>query len=29
MVEVPNGPKETWNDRVAKGTAKVPGGIHD
>jgi hypothetical protein len=29
MVEVPNGPRETWNDRIARGTAKVPGGIHD
>ena len=22
-------PFETWNDRIAKGTAKVPGGLHD
>jgi dihydropyrimidine dehydrogenase (NAD+) subunit PreA len=29
MVEVPSGPRDTWNDRVAKGTAKIPGGIHD
>jgi hypothetical protein len=29
MVEVPNGERETWNDRIAKGAAKVPGGIHD
>jgi len=29
MVEVGNGPKETWNDRVAQGRDKVPGGIHD
>jgi hypothetical protein len=20
---------ESWNDRIAKGTAKVPGGLHD
>jgi dihydropyrimidine dehydrogenase (NAD+) subunit PreA len=29
MHEVPGGPKETWNDRVARGDAKVPGGIHE
>ncbi len=29
MVEVPGGPRETWNDRVKKGTHRVPGGIHD
>ncbi len=29
MVELPGGKHETWNDRVAAGTAKVPGGIHD
>jgi dihydropyrimidine dehydrogenase (NAD+) subunit PreA len=28
MVESQVGPKETWNDRVAKGTNRVPGGIH-
>jgi dihydropyrimidine dehydrogenase (NAD+) subunit PreA len=22
-------PFESWNDRIAKGTAKVPGGLHD
>jgi hypothetical protein len=31
MVEVstPNQKEETWNDRVAQGRAKQPGGIHD
>jgi hypothetical protein len=29
MEEVPNGPTETWNDRVREGTDKVPGGIHE
>jgi dihydropyrimidine dehydrogenase (NAD+) subunit PreA len=29
MVEVPNPKKETWNDRIAQGRDKVPGGIHD
>jgi dihydropyrimidine dehydrogenase (NAD+) subunit PreA len=29
MVDVPAGPRETWNDRVAHGTAHVPGGIHE
>jgi hypothetical protein len=29
MEEVPGGAKETWNDRVARGDAKIPGGIHD
>jgi dihydropyrimidine dehydrogenase (NAD+) subunit PreA len=29
MVETPNGPSETWNDRVAHGRDKLPGGIHD
>ena len=29
MAEVPNGTPETWNDRVAQGRDKVPGGIHD
>lgn len=29
MVEVPNGPSETWNDRVAQGRDKLPGGIHE
>jgi hypothetical protein len=30
MVEVPNnGKEETWNDRVAQGRTKQPGGIHD
>jgi dihydropyrimidine dehydrogenase (NAD+) subunit PreA len=27
MQEVPNGPVESWNDRVRAGTDKVPGGI--
>jgi dihydropyrimidine dehydrogenase (NAD+) subunit PreA len=22
-------PFESWNDRIAKGTDKVPGGLHD
>jgi dihydropyrimidine dehydrogenase (NAD+) subunit PreA len=30
MKEVTNGaPFESWNDRIAKGTAIVPGGLHD
>jgi hypothetical protein len=29
MVEIPGGKSETWNDRVAAGTARVPGGIHE
>jgi dihydropyrimidine dehydrogenase (NAD+) subunit PreA len=29
MVEIPQGPRETWNDRVAQGRDKLPGGIHD
>ena len=30
MVDVTGGkPFESWNDRIAKGTAKVPGGLHD
>lgn len=29
MVEVPGGKSETWNDRVAGGRHKLPGGIHD
>ena len=30
MVDVTNGkPFESWNDRIAKGTAHVPGGLHD
>jgi len=29
MVEVPGGKSETWNDRVADGRHKLPGGIHD
>lgn len=29
MVEVPNGPPETWNDRVNEGRHKIAGGIHD
>jgi dihydropyrimidine dehydrogenase (NAD+) subunit PreA len=29
MAEVPNGPPETWNDRVREGRDKVPGGIHE
>jgi dihydropyrimidine dehydrogenase (NAD+) subunit PreA len=29
MVEMPGGKKETWNDRVAQGRDKLPGGIHD
>ena len=29
MEEVPNGPPDTWNDRVASGRGKVAGGIHD
>jgi dihydropyrimidine dehydrogenase (NAD+) subunit PreA len=29
MAEIPNGAKETWNDRVRQGRDKVPGGIHD
>ena len=30
MTDVTNGaPFESWNDRIAKGTAKVPGGLHD
>ncbi len=29
MVEEPGGKSETWNDRVAEGRGKVPGGIHD
>jgi dihydropyrimidine dehydrogenase (NAD+) subunit PreA len=29
MREVPNGAPETWNQRVAAGRGKVPGGIHD
>jgi dihydropyrimidine dehydrogenase (NAD+) subunit PreA len=27
MEEIPNGPVETWNDRVRTGRDKVPGGI--
>jgi dihydropyrimidine dehydrogenase (NAD+) subunit PreA len=29
MEEIPNGPRETWNDRVKQGRDKLPGGIHD
>ncbi len=29
MVEIPGGKSESWNDRVAEGRGKVPGGIHD
>jgi hypothetical protein len=30
MTDVTNGaPFESWNDRIAKGTAKVPGGLDD
>jgi dihydropyrimidine dehydrogenase (NAD+) subunit PreA len=29
MVEVEGGKHETWNERVADGRGKVPGGIHD
>ncbi len=29
MEERPNGKSETWNERVARGAGKVPGGIHD
>jgi dihydropyrimidine dehydrogenase (NAD+) subunit PreA len=29
MVDAPVGPKETWNDRIAQGRDKVPGGIHE
>ena len=29
MEESRTGPPETWNDRVAQGRARVPGGIHD
>jgi dihydropyrimidine dehydrogenase (NAD+) subunit PreA len=29
MEESRTGPEETWNDRVAAGRDKVPGGIHD
>ncbi len=29
MEERPNGPVDTWNDRVASGRDKVPGGLHD
>jgi len=30
MQDVTNGaPFESWNDRIAKGTAQVPGGLHD
>ena len=29
MVEVEGGKHETWNERVAAGRGKVPGGIHD
>jgi dihydropyrimidine dehydrogenase (NAD+) subunit PreA len=29
MREVPNGPSETWNDRVEQGRDKLPGGIHE
>lgn len=29
MVEVETGRHETWNDRVAEGRTKLPGGIHD
>ncbi len=30
MEETPSGlPKETWNERVAAGRGKIPGGIHD
>ena len=28
MAEVDNGQPETWNDRVAQGRDKIPGGIH-
>jgi hypothetical protein len=29
MTDVTNGkPFESWNDRIAKGTATVPGGLH-
>jgi dihydropyrimidine dehydrogenase (NAD+) subunit PreA len=29
MEEVPNGPPDTWNDRVREGRNEVPGGIHE
>jgi dihydropyrimidine dehydrogenase (NAD+) subunit PreA len=29
MEDRPVGPKETWNDRVRAGRAKIPGGIHE
>jgi hypothetical protein len=30
MKDVTNGaPFESWNDRIARGTAWVPGGLHD
>jgi hypothetical protein len=30
MVETSNGkPFESWNDRIARGTSRVPGGIDD
>jgi hypothetical protein len=29
MEEVPGGKSDTWNQRVAEGRDKVPGGIHD
>jgi dihydropyrimidine dehydrogenase (NAD+) subunit PreA len=29
MEEARTGPKETWNDRVAQGRNKLPGGIHE
>jgi dihydropyrimidine dehydrogenase (NAD+) subunit PreA len=29
MVEIEQGKRETWNDRVAQGRDKIPGGIHD
>ena len=30
MQDVTNGaPFESWNDRIAKGTSKVPGGLAD
>src|SRR5262249_59370741 len=29
MEEIPGPPRETWNDRVAQGRDKIPGGIHD
>jgi hypothetical protein len=29
MVESHAGPTDTWNDRVAQGRDKVPGGIHE